>query len=292
MRSGSSYLIVNADDYGYFDCVSRGIPDASHNGIVTATGIFANSIHFNDHVDRLIGEDKLDPGVHLNLTDQAPLTESMSRSLSRWAGLFPDKYSLVKALLTGTITIETVAQEWRAQIERCLGKKLKIHFLNSHEHIHMLPPLFKLVQSLADEYHIPNIRLPTPEQSPNFSIGTLIRDGSLKTLSFLNRRSLKVPAPRFLGMGESGRLSISYLKSTLPQLRTGEVYELMCHPGYYDPNEIIRPNLLDYHDWQRDFDTLTSPEVHEMLLSHNIRLIGYRHVTVQAGKFTVRKEEL
>ena len=35
-----SYLIVNADDYGYHDCVSKGILSAARQGIVTATGIF------------------------------------------------------------------------------------------------------------------------------------------------------------------------------------------------------------------------------------------------------------
>jgi predicted glycoside hydrolase/deacetylase ChbG (UPF0249 family) len=40
-----AYLIVNADDYGIFRCVSKGILEAASHGIVTATGVFANMAH-------------------------------------------------------------------------------------------------------------------------------------------------------------------------------------------------------------------------------------------------------
>ena len=48
MHSGSqpSFLIVNADDYGYFPGISRGIIDAHKDGVVTATGVLANGTSF------------------------------------------------------------------------------------------------------------------------------------------------------------------------------------------------------------------------------------------------------
>lgn len=36
-------LIINADDYGYFTCVNRGILAAAKAGAITATGVLANS---------------------------------------------------------------------------------------------------------------------------------------------------------------------------------------------------------------------------------------------------------
>jgi len=86
MTSGSpwTYLIVNADDYGYFNCVSQGILESASHGIVTATGIFANSAHFAEHVGWLRDNASLDLGVHLNITDQTPLTRNMQIKLSRW----------------------------------------------------------------------------------------------------------------------------------------------------------------------------------------------------------------
>ena len=35
-------LVVNADDYGYFTAVTRGIPETLDAGSVTATGVLAN----------------------------------------------------------------------------------------------------------------------------------------------------------------------------------------------------------------------------------------------------------
>ena len=104
-------LIVNADDYGYFDCVSRGILASNEHGIVTATGIFANSPHFDRHIEWL-GDDKaLDLGVHLNLTDQTPLTPDMRSRLTSWSGRFPDKYRIAKAVLSGVVSAEIVKRE-------------------------------------------------------------------------------------------------------------------------------------------------------------------------------------
>ena len=38
----SKQLIVNADDFGYFPCVSRGIIEAARAGVITATSVLAN----------------------------------------------------------------------------------------------------------------------------------------------------------------------------------------------------------------------------------------------------------
>jgi len=290
MNGGWRYLIVNADDYGYFDCVSRGIRDAWCQGIVTATGIFANSSRFRAHMEQLSDIPGLDLGVHLNLTEQAPLTRAMEKCLSRWNGHFPGKFNLVGGVLAGTISLDAVRQEWQAQVVRCLDQGLKIRFLNSHEHIHMLPPLFRISLELADEYAIQQVRLAIPETTIKLSAGALIRDGAMKLFGAVNRRRLSRPAPAFLGMGKSGRLDVDYLKRVLPTLESGQVYELMCHPGRCDPNEIDRPRLLEYHDWQGEFHALTNPEVKEMLSRHKIRLTGYRHLVVQDGRLTVRDE--
>src|SRR5438067_2291957 len=126
-----AYLIVNADDYGYFPCVSRGIADAARQGAVTATGILAN---------------------------RSDLQEQM---------------------------------EWP-------------------------------------------------------------------------RRLAAYRAPRLLGLNESGRLTLGYFQRVLPKLRTGQAYELMCHPGYLEVAQICDARLLAYHDWQGEFELLTSPALESL----------------------------
>jgi predicted glycoside hydrolase/deacetylase ChbG (UPF0249 family) len=190
--------------------------------------------------------------------------------------------------MTGALAVPDIKVEWRAQIERCLDKGLTISFINSHEHIHMLPPLFRLVGELAREYDIAHVRLPASSWFRNWKPGALIRDTLMKGLSAFNGNQLDHPAPAFLGMAESGRLDIVALRSLLSSLKPGAVYELMCHPGFRVDSEISNPKLFDYHDWEGELAALSSNEAKELLDRHNIRLIGYRDLDCRDGQLVAR----
>lgn len=286
---GPACLIVNADDYGYYDCVSRGILRAASHGIVSATGILATGTRFDEHVAWLGDYQDLDLGLHLNLTDREPLTQDMRRRLIRWGGQFPPKFTVAGAVLSGAIPVRDVGREWSAQIERCMDKGLRLSFINSHEHIHMLPPLFKLVRGLAQEYGIGHVRLSTSQWLRTRQPGAVVRDTLMQGLALLNRRALDLPAPAFLGMAESGRLSLAALRTMLPRLQAGGVYELMCHPGYRDDAEIDNPRLYGYHDWEGELAALTSPETRALLDGRGIRLIGYRHLERRDGRLVAQQ---
>jgi len=286
-----AYLIINADDYAYFKGVSQGILECVSQGTVTATGVFANSPLLDEHASWLAARPDVDVGVHLNLTDRLPLTKRLSDALSSWGGRFPGKFAIAKAVLSRRIAIDLVRDEWRAQIEACLDKNLRLTFLNSHEHIHMLPPLYPVALALAREYDIEHVRFATPEWPRAWSANALIRDGIMSVLAQINRFRMPYAAPVFLGMGESGRLSQRYLSSVLPTLRSGQVYELMCHPGIADLEEVKDKRLLAYHDWELERHTLCDPALKTALAASNIRLIGYRHLRTTGEGLRVRPEE-
>jgi chitin disaccharide deacetylase len=277
-------LIVNADDYGYYDCVSRGILQSARQGIVTATGILATGMRFDEQIAWLKEHPDLDLGLHLNLTDREPLTQDMRSRLTRWQGRFPPKFAVAMAVMSGTLPVADVREEWRAQIERCLDRGLIIRFLNSHEHIHMLPPLFRIVGELSREYGVAHVRLPTAGWFRNWKPGALIRDTLMKGLAAINRNHLDYPAPVFLGMAESGRLSLAALRKLIPRMQAGGVYELMCHPGFRVDAEIDNPQLFGYHDWEGELAALTSAEARVLLDRHGIRLIGYRDLEHRDGQ--------
>ena len=280
-------LIVNADDYGYYRCVSRGILEAAARGIVTATGVFANAERFEDDAPAL-RDAVLDAGVHLNLTDGRPLTPDMRARLARWGGRFPGKFVIARAVLLGVVRARDVEVEWRAQIDRCLGAGLKLQFLNSHEHIHMLPVLFPLVQAFADEFRIPHVRFATAELAHSRSAGALLRGAIIQTLASISRRRVARPAARFMGLEASGRLRLSDLDAMTTNLQPGGVYELMCHPGRLDPLEVTDPRLLHYHDWEGELATLTDPRARTLLAERGIRLVGYRDLQVSNERLVLR----
>jgi predicted glycoside hydrolase/deacetylase ChbG (UPF0249 family) len=224
-------LIVNADDYGYFHCVSRGILDAARQGIVTATGVLATSPSLNQHLGWLRSCPNVDSGVHLNLTSGWPISTAMKRRL-RWSGgQFPRKGVLVALLLTAAVTRSDIREEWRCQIDRCLALGLNVMFLNSHEHVHMIPPLFSLIHELAKDYAIEHVRFPVGEIWRRRPPSVVSRGVIINALALCNRWYRVDSTIPCLGVADSGRLSIGYLRQLLPTLRSGHVYELMCHPG-------------------------------------------------------------
>ena len=66
-------LIVNADDLGWTEGVNRGIAEAHRNGIVTSTSLLANGPSFSLGVELARTTPGLGVGVHLNLSDGAPV---------------------------------------------------------------------------------------------------------------------------------------------------------------------------------------------------------------------------
>lgn len=272
----TAWLIVNADDYGYFRCVSRGILRAANEGIVTATGVMANGPHFRECVGWLGEASALDLGVHLNLTLGEPLTADLRRHLNRWAGRLPGKFALVGAVVSGALPRTSLATELRAQIERCLDAGLAIRFLNGHEHVHMLPALHRLIWEQAERLGLTQVRLTRPERLPGLAPGPVVRDLALRLLAWRARRTQSQAAPNFLGLADSGQLDDAALEKAFVRLRPGQVHELMCHPGEFDPVEIIDPALLRYHRWQTELDALTAPGLRAALRSRGIEIIGYR----------------
>lgn len=283
-------LIVNADDYGYFRCVSQGILAGARQGIVTATGVFANAPDLAEQVAWLRDCEGLDTGVHLNLTDGVPVTVDMRKKLARWSGRFPRKYSLAACILSGWITPSDVRREWAAQVERCLDHHLSPIFLNSHEHIHMLPLLYPVARDIAARFGIAHLRFPTTNFSFKAPPAAVVRSAIMKGLQWANRGLRANPAPRFLGLAASGRLALVDLDHEVQSMQPGKIYELMCHPGRFDAQEVDDRRLLAYHDWEGELGTLTHPSARALLESRGVRLIGYRHLAICDGQLIVRPE--
>jgi len=195
------------------------------------------------------------------------------RWLAHWDGWFPGAYSMSLMLLTGKISIKDVCIEWRAQIEACKRKNLL--FLNSHEHIHMLPVLFSLALELAQDYKIPHVRLTQAEWLAPFGVSTLVRNTLMQAMQTINKPRLKVQSPIFLGLSRSGKLEYNYLEAIFAKLKPGECYELMCHPGWFDPGEVSDPGLRSYHDWEGELALLQSPKIHALYEKFGIHLSHY-----------------
>jgi len=271
-------LIINADDYGFSKSVSEGILDAHRTGLVTATGIMANGSYFKKGVHRLFDTGNLDTGVHINITSGYPITKDMGKKLSKWGGTFPGIFKMATAILKNKISPELVMLEFQAQIERCLKAGLVIFFANSHHHVHMLPPLFKRTANLAKHLGIPFVRYTTAEWVNCFKPRVIINNFLLRAFHSINQRYKLAKTPRLNGVCCSGNLTISYIKQVFPLLQNGQIYELMCHPGYLNTDEIDNPLLLRFHHWESELELLKSNEMRDICEKNDLQVIGYRDI--------------
>lgn len=277
MATTRKRLIVNADDYGYYPFVTAGILEGIDEGVITATGIFANSDTFFYDVRSLRERPEVDVGVHLNLTFGEPITASMRRCLGRHGGHFADKWQTI-AMLAGSANARKAAyEEIKAQILRCVDEGLEIRFLNSHEHVHLLPWLWEVVESVAKQMDIRYIRRSGSEQTAGVSgINPRVKGRLLDALTCM-RQGATGDQPRLLGLGCSGALTPDYLEIVFPQLMVGRVYELMCHPGQKATGSVQVPRRLQaYHDWLGEKSLLVSSQFRELLGRFDIELIGFR----------------
>lgn len=267
-------LIINADDCGYFRWVTAGILEAAHAGHLTATGMMANGGDFAHAAARLRECPQVDVGVHLNLTLGRPLGSSLPRGILSGDGTLPGKLRIAFALLRGQLRPDEVAGEWRAQITRCLAAGLELQFLNSHEHVHMLPALQPVIRTLADEFRIRHVRWATTPLRVADGIG----NARALALNLLCARvAERRHVPRLVGVADSGRLDVPALTRLLESLDADGDYELMCHPGHDAPAGAVMPaHVRSYHFWQRELATLGDARVQAALRGNAVTLARYR----------------
>lgn len=270
-------LIINADDYGYSPAVNRGIDDCINAGTVKATGIL---IHGDTHPDTFsrLTQTEVDVGVHLNLTYAQPLTPLMIRCLS--STTHRDKGEIIKHLLRRHVGADAIDAEWAAQIETATAFSVRPVFLNSHEHLHMLPGLYQRVVGLAKRFNIPWIRRVDPEWSGPATPGHWPRNLALGGCALLTRTRRDRPLVRFRGLRCSGRLTRNYLMSLLPTLKNGQNYELMCHPGQPAPPSSVPDALTNYHYWEEERRLLADPALATEITNAGIKLCSFSDLSM------------
>ena len=291
-------LIVNADDLGWTAGVNRGILQAFHRGIVTSTSLLANGAAFTEAVRAAKSAPGLGVGVHLNLTDGAPIADlkkvmSLLNEVGNLSG-GPEKLLLKRA--RGGLVLEEVEQEWNAQIQRVRDAGIRPTHLDGHKHVHMLPGLFEIALRLAKRHGIEAIRvsLETSGLRAALSSGSkqrarvVLKQGvqarGLKLLArdarWLAARAGIATADYFCGIAQTGQLTREGVMQLLKNLPQGTT-ELMCHPGYAD--EALEKTATRLQaSRQAELEILTDTQIRKLVASQGIRLIDYGFVPQEA----------
>jgi len=291
-------LIVNADDLGWTEGVNRGIADAFRIGIVTSTSMLANGAAFAGGLEIARQAPGLGLGVHLNLSDGAPVAdrETVTSLLNDDGEFTGGPESLFLKQLRRGLVLREVEMEWDAQIQKVRDAGIEPTHLDGHKHVHMLPGLFEIALRLAKRHAIGAIRIALEESSLRTALASgkkqrsrvVMKQGvqarGLKLLARDAREQAEragiAAADYFCGIAQTGELTQEGLKKFLKSLPEGTT-ELMCHPGYADA--ALKKTATRLQDSrQAELEILTDTGVRNLVASQGIRLIDYGFVTQEA----------
>lgn len=272
-------LIINADDLGVNTQRSHGIFQCFEFGIVCSATLLPNAVD-SDRAGKQAREKGLPTGLHLNLTEEYPLSKRESiESLVEGNGMFLVGERMRKALDVGEIQKEHLEREIRAQIEWFFDTVGAPTHVDGHHHIHTHPIVAAALIPVLERYGVRFIRIPLEEPLPPF--GYIISDEQLEKTRRINEAA-KISrdmygaygiatSDHFRGLTLSGNASLKNLRHIIGRLPEG-VTELMVHPGsactYGTPFDLDPQR-------QTELRMLTDVSIVEELKERNIKLASY-----------------
>jgi chitin disaccharide deacetylase len=284
-------LIVNADDLGWSEGVNRGIAEAHRQGLVTSASLLANGKAFESGVAIAESNPELGIGVHLNLSNGAPITAPRDvPSLINAAREFEGgPENLILRIASRSLEVDQVEREWDAQIQKIRAAGIRPTHLDGHKHVQMLPRLFEIAIRLAKKHNVRAIRISHEASKLRALLASgggqkrsvILKQGvqarGLKLLArdarkMANRAGLLV-TDYFCGIAQTGVMTPEGIDALLKNLPDGTT-ELMCHPGYADGDLSRSPTRLQ-ESRQSELAILTAPQVRKLVAIQGIRLISY-----------------
>jgi predicted glycoside hydrolase/deacetylase ChbG (UPF0249 family) len=268
-------LIVQADDLGETLEITHGILECIDKGVVTSTTILANMPGTEHALKEAAKRGSVASfGVHLNLCDGLPLTESLT--LTQPDGTFHPKRSIALRAITGRLDLDEVKTELYAQVARIQAGGIHISHFDSHKHLHQLPGVSKVVARLARNFGIERIRC-TLENGVwprclgvSASLSRVIRH-YLAMLVRVRFSAIGLRHPdRVFNVQElikkrDSRLRLAFL------YRLNGLTEMFCHPGTLNA-DLEKPGSCARH---QELEFLLSDEFRWLVKEAQIKLQTY-----------------
>jgi predicted glycoside hydrolase/deacetylase ChbG (UPF0249 family) len=268
-------LIVNADDFGLTEGISRGILAAHRNGIVTSTSALAIGPAYPKVAHWLADEPALGVGVHLAAVGEDPplLSAAEIPTLLRRDGhLSPGYAGFMARAAAGRVDPEDLRREFTAQLETVQELGLPITHLDAHQHLHLWPLVCGVVLELALRYGIPAVRVPRYRSMTPSGIGVTVLGRRLARQA--SRAGLRHPQDA-VGIECAGALDRDRLPRVLARLAAGSCrsLELTVHPGEGDDADRARYEWG--YRWEDELAALNTPEARRLVARHGFTLATY-----------------
>jgi len=226
---------ITADDFGLHRDINRAILDCAREGLINAISIAPcggalDDVAFAGLRAAAIANPDLRLGVHLQLTEGR--TCAGPSTIAKDGELLPYVTAVIPRLYSGRMRLRDVEREWDAQVRLVRGAGVDIRFISSHQHVHLLPGLWRITRGLSQRYQIPEIR--TPYESV---IGAVLSGSvfvaAFQGLAYLHRLRFGAIRKYSLGMLCSMHFSVAaVLERLVRHLHRSRTIEIMVHPAH------------------------------------------------------------
>ena len=281
-------LIINGDDFGLTESISRGIIESHINGVLTSTSVMANGPAFDTTIKWLDDCPALGMGIHLALVgeDRLLLSHSEIPSLTDKEGNpYKSWRSFLAAAATKRIDEEDIRRELTAQLQRvmqsCASTGRSITHIDTHQHLHLLPVVGGVVMDLGEKWNILSMRLPRISldvSSQHKTAAPFFNILARRTAAEARRRGFAIPAV-YAGLAEAGHLASIGFESVITSLRetAAPTAELGCHPGAngYGAGGGDRERYAWEFEWEMEKDALCSQSVRETIKREGFQLATF-----------------
>ena len=273
-------IIVNADDFGRHELINRAVERAFNTGCLKSATLMAGGIAFDDAVALAKKIPGLGVGIHFTLANGNPiLTPKEIPSLVTEEGIFHGDYvKFLKRYLSGKISLSEVRAELAAQLEKIQRTGLTLTHVDSHQHLHHVPGIVKIVLELAEAAGIRSMRVANTKlfDGELDSLGKFVgRLGlsSLAKFAICQARKKNFTTPEhFAGIVAGESVSENFMLKLIEHLQDGTT-EVMLHPG--TDNKILQDFCEWKHDFEEELAAVTSPKVLSLLAEKNISAVNF-----------------
>jgi len=284
MKAG---LVVNADDLGMDAATTRGIVSAYERGVVSSATLMV-TMPTAEEAAKLARETKLPVGLHVSLTQgRAVAGRHVYRLIDDSCEFRLRPQRLIRAGRNDAILIDQIRSEIRAQLAKALDFGLALTHVDSHQHVHMNPVIFAVLEEEASAFGIRRIRLSREPFEALFFSGAysqiLQRNNLAKwlvTRAYAQWIKPRLETPElFFGILNSGAVLKRVLLNILATIPCDKLVEICVHPGLPDPSSAGLGNRFEAFSTsvfrRLEHDALVDPEVSALIQKRRLLLQSF-----------------
>lgn len=235
-------VVINADDFGYSEMVTKAILEALQKGYVTQTTLMVN-MPYADEAVALAKKNGVGHhiGLHLNVGEGYPITDDIKscplfcNADGSFNGAFKRQYRSNLRYALALRDKKALGKEIDAQISRYLDYELPLMHIDGHYHDHLRTRVFRMLASRIRKNKFRSIRKPD-------------------SISWFSQRGLELRAMtawvKFCLLGSGIKMvdyfgGVDIFRKNRHLMPDDCIVELMVHPQYDRDGRLIDKDVRD-----------------------------------------------